>query len=132
MSNDRSKKIRVIKPADVAWEEAWKGPEDSLPPGQDFTAATSVDEKFSTGFWRREQQDRFFERPYHEIAYIIEGEVEITDMDGEVTLAGPGDILITPKGSVGQWRNLSPVRKFWVIYEEADVELNPYTGPGAF
>jgi len=132
MDDDRSKQIRVIKQADVSWEEAWKGPEDDLPAGQDFTAAISDDDKFSTGLWRRERQDRFFERQYHEIAFIIEGEVEITDIEGVVSVAGPGDILITPKGSMGQWRNLSPVRKFWAIYEEPGATLNPYLGPGPF
>ena len=36
----------------------------------------------------------------------------------------PGDILITPKGSKGYWKNLTPVKKVWGIYEEADVGLD--------
>ncbi len=47
-------------------------------------------------------------------------------------VAGPGDILITPKGSKGQWKNLTPVKKVWGIYEEADAGLNAYIGPGGF
>ena len=39
------------------------------------------------------------EPPYHEIAVIIEGEVEIEEAGGTVHRAGPGDVLITPKGS---------------------------------
>jgi uncharacterized cupin superfamily protein len=95
-------------------------------------AARSVDEKFSFGLWRRDRQSRYFERPYHEIAYIIEGQVEITDDDGELLIAGPGDILVTPQGSKGYWKNLSPVKKVWGIYEETGADLDPYTGPGAF
>ena len=125
-------RIRVIKADDAIWEEAMTGPEETDPPGQEITAAVSMDDKFSFGLWKRDVQRRYFERPYHEIAYIIEGEVEITDDDGEVHVAGPGDILITPKGSKGYWKNLSPVKKVWGIYEEADVGLNPYIGPGAF
>ena len=101
-------------------------------PGQEFTAAHSVDDKFSFGLWRRDAQSRHFERPYHEIAYIIEGQVEITDDDGEVLVAGPGDILITPQGSKGYWKNLSPVKKVRGIYEEVGADLDPYIGPGAF
>lgn len=125
-------KIRVIKPEDVIWEEAMRYPEETDLPGQEFTAAMSVDDKFSFGFWRRDVQRRHFERPYHEIAYIIEGEVEITDDDGDVHVAGPGDIVITPMGSKGFWKNLTPVKKVWGIYEEAGAGLDAYIGPGGF
>jgi uncharacterized cupin superfamily protein len=70
--------------------------------------------------WERGAQDTAedFVREYHETAYILEGEVEIVT-DGGVVRAGPGDVLVTPKGSGGTWRNLSPVRKFWAIDKEA-------------
>ncbi len=100
-------------------------------PAKEFTATQSLDDKFSTGLWQRDVQRRHFERPYHEIAFIIEGEVEVTDDDGNVVTAGPGDILITPKGSKGYWKSLKPVKKFWAIYEES-TELNAYLGSGAF
>lgn len=125
-------RIRVIKADEVIWEEAMANPEETDPPGQECTAAMSDDDKFSFGLWRRDVQRRHFERPYHEVAYIIEGEVEVTDDDGEVHVAGPGDILITPKGSRGLWKNLTPVKKVWGIYEEADTDLNAYIGPGPF
>lgn len=132
MSETRSTKIRVIRPEDVIWDEAMRSADDTQAPGQEFTAAHSVDDKFSFGLWRRDAQSRHFERPYHEIAYIIEGQVEITDDDGEVLIAGPGDILITPQGSKGYWKNLSPVKKVRGIYEEVGAALDPYIGPGAF
>jgi uncharacterized cupin superfamily protein len=109
-------KVRVIKPDDVVWTQAAVGPEEAEPAGAEFTAFEAG--QFSTGFWQRDLQSRRFVRPYHEIAYIIEGEVELTMDDGTVIHAGPGDILVTPKGSEGHWRNLSPVKKFWAIYEE--------------
>ena len=74
----------------------------------------------------------FFADLSSEIAYIIEGQVEVTDDDGNRVVAGPGDILITPKGSKGYWKNLSPVKKVWGIYEEAGADLDAYIGPGAF
>jgi len=132
MSEKRATKIRVITPENVIWEEAVRTGEETEAPGQEFMAARSVDEKFSFGLWRRDRQSRYFERPYHEIAYIIEGQVEITDDDGELLIAGPGDILVTPQGSKGYWKNLSPVKKVWGIYEETGADLDPYTGPGAF
>lgn len=38
--------------------------------------------------------------------------------NGEVVHAGSGEILITPQGNKGIWKSLSPVRKFWAIFEE--------------
>jgi uncharacterized cupin superfamily protein len=129
---EKSEKIRVIKPTDIAWEEAETYPEETDPPGDQFTAAESVDERFSCGLWQRDVQRRYFERPYHEVAFIIEGEVEVTDNDGNLVVAGPGDILITPKGSKGYWKNLSPVKKFWAIYDDPGNDLQAYLGAGRF
>jgi uncharacterized cupin superfamily protein len=125
-------RIRVIKADDVIWEEAMANPEETDPPGREYTAAMSADDRFSFGLWQRDAQRRHFERPYHEVAYIIEGQVEVTDDEGELFVAGPGDILITPKGSKGFWKNLTPVKKVWGIYEEVDAGLQSYIGPGAF
>ena len=72
---------------------------------------------FSCGLWERDQQDRDFERPYDEVAVILEGEVEVTTLQGRTLLAGPRDVMVTPKGSRGHWKSLRPVRKFWAIYE---------------
>ena len=116
MSTEVSTAIRLVKPSDVTWSEASRGPEEKEPPGLQFTAFE--DGPFSTGFWQRGEQARPIVRPYHEIAYIIEGEVEVTLDDDTVLHASPGDILITPKGCTGYWKNLSPVRKFWAIFEE--------------
>ena len=132
MAPARSRKVRVIKPEEVVWQEAFRSSQETEDPGQEFTAAESVDQKFSFGLWKRDRQSRHFERQYHEIAYIIEGEVEITDDDGEVVVAGPGDILVTPQGCKGYWKNLSPVKKVWGIYEEVGADLDPYIGPGPF
>jgi len=125
-------RIRIIKSDEVVWEEAMPTSGDTDPPGEECVCAASVDDRFSFGLWRRDAQHRRFERPYHEIAYIIGGEVEIVDDDGNRHVAGPGDILVTPKGSVGSWKNLTPVKKVWGIYDEPDASLNPYTGPGPF
>ncbi|MEE4275113.1 MAG: cupin domain-containing protein [Thermoleophilia bacterium] len=132
MSDGTDTRIRVIRPEDITWDEAMRYAEETDPPGQEFTAARSADDKFSFGLWQRDVQRRHFERGYHEIAYILEGQVEVTDDDGEVHVAGAGDILVTPKGSTGYWKNLTPVKKVWGIYEETAAGLEAYVGPGAF
>lgn len=116
MSTEPDTTIRVVKPTDVVWSEASRGPEENDPAGSESTSFEVG--PFSTGMWKRDVQRRPFVRPYHEVAFILEGEVEIVRDDGEVVRAGPGDILITPKGSKGHWRNVSPVRKFWAIFED--------------
>ena len=118
MSNDTKPPIRVFTPGDEVWSESWHGPDEQEAPGRDFTAAESPDQKFSAGWWERDEQSRHFVRAYHEVAIVLEGEVELTLDDGTVLRAGPGDVIDTPKGSGGYWKNLSPVRKFWAIYEE--------------
>jgi uncharacterized cupin superfamily protein len=131
MSAADSSKIRVIGARQLDWEEAMTQPGETAAPGREATVLRSADDLFSVGMWERDAQSRSFERTYHEVAYIIEGEVEVTEENGVVHIAKAGDILVTPQGSKGYWRNLTPVRKVWAIYEEAR-EMPAYLGPGAF
>lgn len=117
MSYDPS--IRVVRAEDdLDWVEIPTAPEDPTPPGEEVVSFRSGDERFSFGLWRRAPETGPMEPPYHEIAVIIEGEVEIQEPDGTVHRVGPGDVLITPKGSEATWKALSPVKKFWAIYKE--------------
>jgi uncharacterized cupin superfamily protein len=111
--------IRVITGGDeLAWEIIPTDDGDPNPPGEEFIAFRSGDRSFSFGLWKRAPETGPMEPPYHEIAVIVEGDVEITEPDGTVHRAGPGDVLITPKGSKATWKALSPVKKFWAIYKE--------------
>ena len=78
----------------------------------------SGDAAFSFGLWRRVPESGPMELPYHEIAVIVQGEVEVTEEDGTVHRVGPGDVLITPRGSRATWTALSSVKKFWAVYKE--------------
>jgi hypothetical protein len=49
-------------------------------------------------------------RGYREVAIVLEGEVEITLEDGWMLRAGPGDVIDTPKGSSGYWKDLNVSR----------------------
>jgi uncharacterized cupin superfamily protein len=119
MSYDPS--IRVIKASEqdeLGWEVIPTEPEDPNPPGEEVVSFRAGDAMFSFGLWKRVPETGPMDLPYHEIAVIIEGEVEVTGEDGTVHHVGPGDVLITPKGSKATWRALSPVKKFWAIYKE--------------
>jgi uncharacterized cupin superfamily protein len=118
MTSGPSDGVRLIKASDqITWEEVPRPEGDTAPPGEEFIAFRSADKQFSTGLWRRVPEVGAMEPPYHEVAFIIEGEVEVTDADGTVYRAGPGDILITPNGTKAVWKSLSPVKKFWAVYK---------------
>ena len=111
--------MRVIGPNEpVEWITLENAPGDENPPGQEWYAWRNPDAKFSTGVWRREPETGTFDREYHEVACLIEGDVEIETVDGRVLRAGVGDVLVTPQGSHGLWRGLTPVKKFWAVHHE--------------
>jgi uncharacterized cupin superfamily protein len=113
--------IRVIRAEEqdaLGWEEIPTEPGDPSPPGEEVVSFRAGDGRFSFGLWRRVPETGPMEPPYHEIAVLIEGEVELHEEDGTVHRAGPGDVIVTPKGSKATWKALSPVKKFWTIYQE--------------
>lgn len=119
MSDGFDGTIRVITHDDgIAWEVIPTDASDPNPPGEEVVLFRSGDRRFSFGMWKRVPETGPMESPYHEVAVIIEGEVEITEPDGTVHRAGPGDVLITPKDSKATWKALSPVKKFWAIHKE--------------
>lgn len=121
MSNGNG--VRVIRASEhdaLAWEVVPTAEGDPNPPGEEVVTFRAPDGRFSVGLWRRAPETGPMEPPYHEVAVIVEGRVEVTDEDGGVHVAGPGDVLITPKGSRATWRALSPVKKVWAIYKEPD------------
>ena len=111
--------MRVIAARDpVEWITLDNPPGDENPPGQEWYAWRNPDSRFSTGVWRRDPETGTFDLEYHEVACLIEGNVEIETEDGRVLPAGPGDVIVTPEGSTGIWRASSPVRKFWAVHHE--------------
>jgi uncharacterized cupin superfamily protein len=113
--------IRIIHADEhdgLAWEEIPTEDGDPNEPGSEVVSFRSGDGRFSFGLWRRVPETGPMEPPYHEVAVLIEGEVELVEEDGTTHRAGPGDVIITPQGSTATWRALSPVRKFWAVYRE--------------
>lgn len=109
--------IRVIGRTDpVEWIELENAPGDEDPPGEEWYAWRSPDGRFSTGVWRRVPETGALERTgFHEIALMIDGEVEVGAGDGSMFDVGPGDVLVTPDGTEGIWRAKTAVRKFWAV-----------------
>ena len=110
--------IRVMKAdAELIWNEVPRPEGDETPPGEDVQFFESADGKFTAGLWRRPVREGAMTRPYHEVSIIIDGIAEVMDPDGTVHRAGPGDVLVTPRGSSGVWRCVTDVKKFWAICE---------------
>ena len=110
--------IRVVKAgAELTWNEVPRPEGDETPPGEDVQFFESADGKFTAGLWRRPVREGAMSRPFHEVSIIIEGIAEVVEPDGTVHRAGPGDVLVTPRGSSGTWRCVADVKKFWAICE---------------
>jgi hypothetical protein len=67
--------------------------------------------------WEREPDTWPFERPYDEVAVILQGAADIETEDGRVLSVGPGDVFVTPKGTKGVWHIKETVVKLFAIYD---------------
>ena len=116
----------------MIWEEAMAGPEETDPPGKECTAAMSVDDKFSFGLWKRDVQRRHFERPTTRSPTSSRARSRSPTTTARSSWPARATSSSRPKGSKGYWKNLTPVKKVWGIYEEDAAGLNAYIGPGGF
>ena len=110
--------VRTIDTSgDLAWSEIPVTPGDPTPPGEETVLFRTADVQASTGLWRRAPETGPMDlSSYHEVACLLEGEVDVAIEGGNVLRVGPGDVLVTPRGSNAEWRARSPVTKFWAVY----------------
>ncbi len=109
--------ITVLSSTDrTSWASLTDPPGNQPSPGREIDAFTSDDETFTCGLWEREPDTWSFERPYDEVAYILEGMADVDTDDGGVVRLGAGDIFVTPKGSKGTWHVQETLAKFFAIY----------------
>ena len=109
--------ITVLSSTDrTSWAALIDPPGRPPSPGREIDAFTSDDETFTCGFWEREPDTWSFERPYDEVAYILEGSADVDTDDGGCLRVGAGDVLVTPKGTKGTWHIHETVAKFFAIY----------------
>jgi uncharacterized cupin superfamily protein len=110
----------MISGADAAWTPIEGSPGEIPSPAWEVAASTSADGRCETGLWRREPDTWTFERPYDEVALILSGAATIETDDGRALPLGPGDVLVTTKGSAGRWRITETLTKFFAIYHHDD------------
>lgn len=87
------------------------------PVASGLSSFQSSDGKLDVGFYYGSEVTlRISGWPVDEVMVFLEGQVEITNEDGESKIYGPGDMLVMPKGFVGTWRQLGPIKKLNVSY----------------
>ena len=118
MSMTQDATIRVEKAGDRSTWSALVDPQGEIPSGgREADVFSTAGGSLTTGFWERDPDTWSFERPYDEVALILEGDADIVTDDGRTLTIGPGDVLVTPKGSAGTWVIRERIVKFWVIYD---------------
>ena len=104
--------------SDLDWTEVPVEAGDPNEPGQEALVFGSIDGQASVGLWRRAPETGPMDlSDYHEVACLLEGEVDVApEGGGEVLSVGPGDVLVTPRGTRAEWRATSRVTKLWAVY----------------
>jgi uncharacterized cupin superfamily protein len=115
---DKMGAIEVVRSSSRdGWIEI-KNPPGKIPSAcQELTDFSSGGEAFTTGLWEREPDSWPFERAYDEVAVIIRGRADIETDNGQKLSVGPGDVLVTPKGTKGIWHIHETIVKFFAIYD---------------
>jgi uncharacterized cupin superfamily protein len=114
--------VTVIRSGARAWKALVDPPGERGTGGAEADAFATPDGAFTTGFWRREPDTWSFVRPYHEVALILEGAAEIETDDGVRHAIGPGDVLVTPRGTSGTWHITETIVKFYAIAADTDAQ----------
>jgi uncharacterized cupin superfamily protein len=116
--------MTIVSGTDAAWTPLEGSPGEIGSPAWEVAAWTSADGRCETGLWRREPDTWTFVRPYDEVALILSGAATIETGEGRALPLGPGDVLVTTKGSAGRWRITETLTKFFAIYHHED-EVEP-------
>ncbi len=95
--------------------------EEGAPTQRDSPLFTNDSNNMFVGMWDStafESEMKPF--PSHEFVQLLEGEVSITEEDGEVHLFKAGDVFFIPMGTVCQWRVKNYIKKYYAIVEPVE------------
>ena len=117
MSEDFDPAIRVVHADDaLEWKVIPVEPGDPNEPGEETVVFRSGDGRFSFGLWKRVPEEGPMEPPYHEIAVSSRARWRSSERDRP-----SGRARRRPHHAErlqATWRALSPVKKFWAVYQE--------------
>ena len=76
----------------------------------------------SAGIWEQgANESRWMDYPVNEFMTVLEGEVVIVEEDRSVSIKA-GESFIIPKGLRCRWTQKGPVKKFFVIFDDANID----------
>jgi uncharacterized protein len=78
---------------------------------------TGEDNRLNCGIWERSPGKVSVDFKYWEFFHLIEGEVIITNENGESWTIRKGEAAIIPAGFKGTWDTVEPVRKHYVTLD---------------
>lgn len=111
----------VIVPDPVELEAQMRPEEDSIGGGiqRDTTIFTNDAGNLTVGMWDTTAFKSDMQ-PFsvHEFAQILEGEVTVTEEDGQSHHFVAGDVLFVPKGTVCCWKSDGYLKKYYVTVSE--------------
>ena len=84
------------------------------------TFFTRADGQFSLGVWEAKPGTLKVPEPYtiHELVYVLDGKIVLTDAQGNREEYGPGEGVVLPKGWSGTFAIPEGLRNIWVSYQE--------------
>ena len=90
-------------------------PGDAVALGDERVAFESGDGAFRASLLHAERLDQPIAPERDEVAYVLDGALEVSATTAEAT-AGPGDVVVVPRGRAGRWSSPGPVRLFRGAY----------------
>ncbi|MEP1229051.1 MAG: cupin domain-containing protein [Litorimonas sp.] len=84
-----------------------------------WNAFSDKSEQFHVGHWSSGPCALHVSYDEDELCVIIEGDVKITDNDGQVSTYGKGDAFVIEAGFKGIWESLTKVTKIYAVFEPA-------------
>lgn len=75
----------------------------------------NAEKRAIAGIWQAGPHKERCKCDYDELCHILEGEVRLTDADGQARVFGAGDSFVVASGFDGTWENLTDVRKVFFI-----------------
>lgn len=115
-------KLHTLKAAEAGDGVQSRMPAERILAGDPvFTAWAMQTGDISSGIWSSTEGKQMMARDAQtwEFFHILEGEVELTDDQGNATRFGPGDSCIVPPGFTGSWHTIRAVRKSYVTIRSA-------------
>ena len=107
-------RIPKVTVADVELDD-WTLPDEAITDGNPVAKGKllwqSDDKRLANGVWSCEPGSFNWEYTWDETIYFIEGEVVITDQDGNSATYRAGDLFYVPIGTMTHWKVVAPVRK---------------------